>query len=276
MNRHLCKAVTFASLFVGSFALVPGIALAQQAPAAQPEDGHAHPHEHPRAHHEGLLGAALRLDSLSAEQRAAIEQLAQQRKAAAVPVRQADAQVLTTLARQVEQASIDPQALAPALAVEQSAAEQQRAVERDTLARLHAILTPAQRGELVDRIEARLHAMHQRTQPRGGAAWHRGGGGGGEGARLGLSADQKAQIRANLEAERQARRAGGPTARAERKQALESFRGDSFDPGALVRLESRGDRATKLARAMVPVLTPAQRATLADHLRARAARESRI
>ena len=271
MNRHLRNAVTLASL-VGSLALVPGIALAQQAPAAQPQNGQAHPHEHHRMHRGGLLGAALRLDSLSDQQRADIEQLAQQRKAAALPVREADAQVLTTLAHQVEQASIDPQGLAPTLAAERSAASQQSAVERDTLARLHAILTPAQRNALIDGIEARVQSMRGRNEERG-AARHRPGGG--EGATLGLSADQKAQIRANLQSEWQARRAVGPKVRGERKQALESFRGDSFEPGALVRVESRGERATKLAQAMVPVLTPAQRATLADRLRARAARQSR-
>jgi hypothetical protein len=55
---------------------------------------------------------------------------------------------------------------------------------------------------------------------------------------------------------------------------LQAFRGDSFDATAFVRAHDRGERIEKLAAAAVPVLTPAQRATLADQLRRRAAHES--
>ena len=68
---------------------------------------------------------------------------------------------------------------------------------------------------------------------------------------------------------------GGKFVQGARRQALEAFRGDSFDASALARVEHRGERVEKIAQAMVPVLTPAQRATLARGLRAHAARESR-
>jgi hypothetical protein len=59
------------------------------------------------------------------------------------------------------------------------------------------------------------------------------------------------------------------------RAAIESFRGDSFDPGRLVRAEGSGPREVHLAGAMVPVLTSQQRAAFATMLRHRAARESR-
>ena len=82
MNRWIAKVVTFASL-AGAVALVPaGIAYAQQGAATDGGEGHGH-----HGHRMGLVGAALKLDSLTPAQRTAIDQLAQTRKAAEVPVK---------------------------------------------------------------------------------------------------------------------------------------------------------------------------------------------
>jgi Spy/CpxP family protein refolding chaperone len=240
-----------------------GIALAHTADAGAS-------HEH-RPHRGGLVRAALQLGSLSPEQRASIEGLAQRVRQTAGPVRSADAQVLTTLAGEIEQASIDSQALSPLLQAEQAAALTENAAERDAMAQLHSILTPAQRGELVDRLETR------RPHHNDGGAGHEGaherrGPMGGELAKLALTDDQRAQFLANLRASSPA---PAPHARpGEHRQALESFRGDSFDAGALVHVEHRGEWAERMAQAITPVLTPQQRATLAGDLRGRAARES--
>jgi Spy/CpxP family protein refolding chaperone len=264
MNRWIHRLVTFASI-TSALALVPaGVALAQDA---QPQ-GQAHPGEHHRrGRHQGVFGAALKLESLSSEQRSQVEQLVQARRAASAPVRQADAQLLTVLAQQVESAKVDAQAQTPSLAAEQAAQTSEVQVDRATLARLHAILTPAQRNQLVDAIEARAAQGHQDAEGR----THVTGNGFG-GARLGLTPEQKAQIRANL----------GEAPRGERKvergpmhAALESFRGESFDASAVARVQPKGEREARLTNAMIPVLTPNQRTTLATHLRNRAAHESR-
>jgi Spy/CpxP family protein refolding chaperone len=261
MNRWIQRVVTFASL-AGTLAVLPaGVAFAQ-TPDAQGQAPHG---KHHRMHQRGLVGAALKLDSLSPEQRAQIEQLVQARRAANVPVRQADAQVLTVLAQQVEGAKADPQALAPSLAAERAATMNEVQVDRATLARLHAVLTPAQRNQLVDAIEA--HAGGAR-----GAREHEGKEGFG-GAKLGLTQEQKAQIRASLGAERA--HVNFQEKRAEMRAALESFRGDSFDPSGMARLQNRGEREVRMTNAMIPVLTPNQRAVVAEHLRNRAAHESR-
>jgi len=259
MNRFVMKLVTFASL-AGSLALVPaGVAFAQDA---QPQ-GQQPQRRHHGAKREGLFGRALKLDSLTPAQRTQIEQLAGQRKAMEVPVRQADAQVLTVLAQQVEAAKVDEAALAPSLGVKRGAEVAARQVDVASLNQLHAILTPAQRGQLVDAIDAR---MAGRGEKRGGKE-------GMGGKKLGLTDQQKAEVKANLQASRGAN--AKPKAPGNRKAALDSFRGDAFDASALAggaRAEGREERLTK---AMIPVLTPNQRATLATQLRKRAARESR-
>jgi Spy/CpxP family protein refolding chaperone len=262
MNRWIHKLVTLASV-AGTLALLPaGVALAQDAPPqAQQEAGHAHGGHH--AHGPRLLGAALKLDSLTPAQRSQIEQLVAQRRAAQVPVRQADAQVLTVLAQQVEQAKVDDAALAPSLAAKRGAAAAAQQVDRAALVQLHAVLTPAQRAQLVDGIEGRF--------AQGRAAWA--GKGGPGGGRLGLTDAQRAEVRANLQA--QGATAPSPQARAQRKAALDSFRGDSFDASALAQSGRGEDREMRMTRAMIPVLTPNQRATLAGHLRQRAAHEAR-
>ena len=115
MNRHIARIVTLA-LLSGAAALVPtGVAFAQQGADAAPPGRH-------HGHREGLLGAALKLDSLTPAQRTAIEQLEDVRRTAETPVRQADAQLLTVLAQQVEQAAINRSALAPTLTARESAA----------------------------------------------------------------------------------------------------------------------------------------------------------
>jgi Spy/CpxP family protein refolding chaperone len=263
MNRILRTAIGSLAIagVVGAVALTP----VRAAFADQGTPAHAGHHHQGRP---GLLGAALRLDSLTPDQRASIEQLVSQTRTARAPVRQADAQVLQVLAHQVEQASVDPQGLAPTLNAEKGAVTGEVAVERDALNRLHGILSPAQRGQLVDAVESRFHGP--RGQHADGGAGRGGEGfGAGMGARgLGLTDAQRAQIRANLRAE-------GPVGPHTMRALLEAFRGDAFDAGNFVQGVAPGERAERLAQAMVPVLTPAQRAIFADHLRSRAAHESR-
>jgi Spy/CpxP family protein refolding chaperone len=274
MNRWINRIVTVASL-VGAVALVPaGVAYAQQAATSPQSPGHH------KGHRMGLVGAALKLDSLTPAQRTAIEQLAQTRRTAEVPVRQADAQVLTVLAQQVEQASINRAALAPTVSARETAAVAARNVDLDTVQKLHDLLTPAQRGQLIDGMEASFQG-HAQGHADAGAGGHRGGRLGMIAKKLGLTDQQKAQIASNLRAERQAEGtpAQRPDFRGAGKAWLDSFRGDAFNASASAAnvpamMEHRANRMEDLMTAAVPVLTPAQRSELANHLRTRAAHES--
>jgi Spy/CpxP family protein refolding chaperone len=271
MNRWITRIVTVVSLAGGAALLAPaGIAYAQQA-ATSPHEGHR------MGHRMGLVGAALKLDSLTPAQRTAIEQLVQARRTAEVPVRQADAQVLTVLAGQVEQAAINRAALAPSVTARESAAAAALNVDLDTVQKLHDLLNPAQRGQLVDGIEAHVQGLAD-----GGKGEHGHDGRLGMIAKkLGLTDQQKAQIASNFRAERQADGATGqhPDVRGAGKAWLEAFRGDSFNasaaaPNGTEMMDRRANKMEDLLTAAVPVLTPAQRAELASHLRARAAHES--
>jgi Spy/CpxP family protein refolding chaperone len=284
MNRWIQRVVTFAT-FSGALAVLPaGVAFAQtpQDAAAQHTPGH-----HRRGHQQGVLGAALKLDSLTPEQRGQIEQLVAARRAAGVSVHQADAQLLTVLAQQTESARVDTQAQAPAVAAERVAAMNEMQVDRAALIRLHAILTPAQRAQLVDAVEAHAGGRGQGGHAGQGAeGWKRGRGpqGAGEkggfergGGKLQLSPEQRAQIKAAMGPmpDKGERKTKMQAKRAAMHEALESFRGDAFQPGAMVHGEMRTEREVRRANAMIPVLTPNQRATFADQLRHRAAREGR-
>jgi Spy/CpxP family protein refolding chaperone len=272
MNRRIARIVTLA-LLSSAAALVPARAAFAQPPADTGSPGRHH------GHREGLLGAALKLDSLTPAQRTAIEQLEQTRRTAETPVRQADAQLLTVLAQQVEQASINRSALAPTLSARESASVTARAAHLDTVQKLHDLLTPAQRGQLVDAAEARFQAHADAGKSDAGHRDHDGLGKIAE--NLGLTDQQKTQILANLHAEHPASGDAGarPNFRGGGKAWLESFRGDAFNANAAPthlpqQIEHRANHMENLLAAAVPVLSQAQRAQLATHLRARAAHES--
>ena len=265
MNRWIRRTVSGISI-ASTLALLPaGAAFAQSAAAGEArESGH-----HGRGGRHALLKEAQKLDSLTPEQRTAIDQLVRTRQAAQVPVRQANAQVLLQIAQQVDQATIDAQALAPSVGAEERAATAENAVERDTLSRLHALLTPAQRAQLVDHLQAEWRGRGDADvgERRGRHPGHEWAG------QLGLTPEQETQVAANLRAAFHGNEAAGEHG-PNQARPLESFRGDSFDASAFVRVERRGEREETFAKAIVPVLTPAQRAMLASRLRAHAAHES--
>ena len=243
------------------------------------------------------MGRALKLDSLSSDQRSQIEQLMQAERTAHAPVRAADAAVLTVLAQQVESGSIDETALAPTVQARQSAEATARSGQEDAVVKLHAILNPAQRGQLVDAMEAEMasHAGHPH-EGRGrdhGMLSHLS-------TELGLSDQQTQQIASALHAQHAAHANGAPpsppaTGSVPPHRAwLEAFRGDSFAAGTVgaagavgAQGPNGGDAMAHAAHAhngmhmehvleaAVPVLTSAQRTELATLLRARAARETR-
>jgi Spy/CpxP family protein refolding chaperone len=274
--KQWMRTFLIATSVVGALALIPGgIVLADQASTSGAASARSSWGHHPG----GLIDAALKLESLTPAQRATIEPLRAERTAATTPAREAHSQLLTALAAQVEQAKIDEAALAPSLNAVETADLTAGAELRGLVTRLHAALTPAQRSELVDEIEAghRRGPGHGRHGPGDGGG-HEGPAWGGD--RLGLTAAQKAQVAVALRAAvgdggaegrpggERARGQGGPLG--ERAKALESFRGDAFDASNLEPPMPHGKFVVKLAEAMLPILSPAQRSMLAQELRERA------
>jgi Spy/CpxP family protein refolding chaperone len=274
--RRFASVASIASfLALGSLAQ-SGIALASPAPPpsadAGPVGGH---HGH---HGRGdLLRASLHLDSLTTAQRQQIEALAQQERATHANVAAARSQLLQALATRVAAGSVDDAALAPSVQAVEGAIQADEPGDRAALEKLHAILTPAQRVELVTRIESHPHRAMERApdagRPEGGFLL---------GRALDLTPAQRDQIKANLGS-------SGPAldksvwkeARESRQHVLEAFKGDRFvmnevapqkDPRVI---EQGIEHIVRIAKASAPVLTAEQRATAAAKLQKMATRAAK-
>jgi Spy/CpxP family protein refolding chaperone len=216
-----------------------------------------------------------------------------------------DPGMFAALAEGVRAGSIDKAAIEAKLAKAGDAkGEEHRAKVASALSTLHATLTKEQRRALVDKVAAKMEERGERG-PKGDGEGRRGpkgdgeGWGGPKGERMGwgghgmkggplghmlrdldLSAEQRAQIDKALEANRpseadmEEKKEGFEAKRAEMKARMESFAADNFDAKAFVAggaKEGKGPKAhldrmvTSLA-AVLPILTPAQRSSLADQL----------
>ncbi|HEY2517581.1 MAG TPA: Spy/CpxP family protein refolding chaperone [Polyangiaceae bacterium] len=256
------------------------VGMAHVAYAGTPDATDAGASHHHRGHRRGgdLLRASLRLDSLTASQRQQIEQLASGERAAHANVRTAEGALMKAVAAGVSSGSVDENALKPNVQAVESAKAADEPGDRASLEKLHAILTPAQRAELVGRLESHSPRTGQAWAGRGGE--HEGKWGGGHG--LNLTDAQKAQIKANMKS---GAPSVDPSVRSEamesHRRVLEAFKGDRFvmnevapsrDP-RLVDAETM--RMVRFAKASAPVLTAEQRAEAAARLTARAAHEAK-
>jgi Spy/CpxP family protein refolding chaperone len=237
----------------------------------------------PHGRHErgDLVRASLRLESLSPGQRQQIEALVQRERTAHANVAAARSQLMKAVAAGVAAGSVSNASLAPSVQAVEGAIAADEPGDRATLEKLHAILTPAQRVELVTKIEAREQHFAGRHADAGNAPRVERGerGIGMLGRALDLSDAQKQQIGANL-------RSMSPTvdksvwkeAREARQHVLEAFQGDRFlmsevAPPRDPRLVDQGiERIVRVAEASAPVLTPEQRATASAKLQEMAAR----
>jgi Spy/CpxP family protein refolding chaperone len=270
--KHWLRRIALTASVAGAVAPLPGNAHAE---ASDPPAGSraAQPQPNAMLHQGGGLATqALDLASLTPLQRTQIQQLVAERRSAAVPVSRANRILLTKLADQVDQASIDRDKLAPAVGAVDSAVDAAMPVQLDALNRLHKILTPGQRNTVVDRAEARIAerraaaretwASDESPGPAEAAPEH-------AVARLGLTSEQKSEVVA---------RAGATRARPseslaeQTSQFLEEFRSDGFDARAFAHPPRAGEHEAKVAEVVLPVLTPAQRTMYATILRDRAQR----
>ncbi len=280
IHRILSSVSILSALALG----VGGLALA--SPEARTEAAGAHGAHHGRRAGGGLVHAALRLPSLRAGQRAQLELLVDEEKAAHATVRVAHGDLMQSLAAGVEVGRIDDAALRSKVEAVAQAEAAAKPRERAAVEQLHGILDTAQRAELVTALEARraspvatgdAEPEHARRGGRGMEAWARA---------LDLTPQQRDQIRANLGAARDAGHEGGRqahgAARAEHEKVLEAFKADRFvmnevaPPAVGAEALERGpEKLVAAVRAALPVLTPPQRAAAAARMRAEAQRAAR-
>jgi Spy/CpxP family protein refolding chaperone len=237
--------------------------------------------EHHRHHHHGgfAMFIAMSLDSLNAtpEQAAAITKIRTEMRAAMAPAHDAEKAVLLALADGIEANKIDQPKLTAAIAQLTSAAASVHNTVAGSLSALHAALTPPQRAALVDKVEGHFEVWHHTNAPDEAATRDAHGGHLGKLANeLALSPQQVETIRASFASSI----SGVPhfdraEADAHIRAFGEAFAGDSFDPKALstggsVNAHMAGwgiMRTVRFYEAVLPVLTPEQRAKLAGNIR---------
>jgi Spy/CpxP family protein refolding chaperone len=238
--------------------------------------------EHHRHHHHGGVARfiAMSLDTLGTtpEQRAAIEKIQADLRAKLEPARAAEGKVVVLLADGIASGHIDKGKVDTAIARVGAASAGVHAAAADSMNQLHSVLDPAQRAELVEKVEAHWQV------------WKEANGAGAEAAmpserghleglarELSLTADQIDKIRTALKA-----------ASADGNQHLDedkvtshigafgtAFEAASFDAKTLksgdtvnAHLASWGAMAmAHFYEAVAPVLTPEQRAKLAENVR---------
>jgi Spy/CpxP family protein refolding chaperone len=232
-----------------------------------------------------VVGDALGDVPLRPDQRAQIEQLATDTEARHAESLAARKDLTLAIADQVQSGHIDRAALAPKIDALAAALQKAQPSDRASVDKLHEILTPDQRVEFVDALEA--HIGEHRSEAKGKhplKQWAED---------LKLSDDQKNQIRAALRSRMQGVHDGPgaqphehgehggehPWAEGRERGAklLAAFKQDHFvldevAPAKDVskRVAKMSDRILSMAETVVPLLTPEQRSIAAQKLRERA------
>jgi len=246
-----------------------------------------------RHHHVGFIGFALMsIDSLgvSPEQEAQVEALRKELHEKMHPAHEAEAGLLVVIADGIAGGNIDLQKVDAATAKIAEVSTQMDDVTNDTLNRLHAILNPAERAALADKVEGHWmiwqkanaeEEAHGRQHEEGGHIAHLA-------KELALTPDQVEKTRAGFTSQMAALSAArgkfDPAAADAHLRAFsQAFAGAQFDAKALqtadkanLSLATWGAmRMARLYEAMNPVLTPEQRTKLAALLKDHAAKLER-
>jgi Spy/CpxP family protein refolding chaperone len=236
--------------------------------------------EHHRNHHHGgvTLFIAMSLDTLgvSPEQQAAVEKIRKELHAQMEPARTAEQSVTVALADGLAAGTIDTTKVDTALAQVSAAAATAHEASAAALNELHAVLTPEQRGALVDKVEAHWAVWQKANAEETASDRPEGGHLSSLAKDLALTDAQVQQIRASLAEGMKAVPRLDPQEIAAHLHAFgEAFRGDTFDAkslttasGADAHIVARGTaQMAHFIETVSPVLTPEQRSELAARLR---------
>jgi hypothetical protein len=225
---------------------------------------------------------AMSLDTLggSPDQRAVIEKIEADLFAKMEPARMAEQRVTGILADGIEAGTIDTAKVDVALAQVASAAEGLHDATADALNELHAVLTPEQRGVLIDKVEAHWaiwQSANSDAEPTGTGGQVRAGHIEALTKELGLTADQVDKISGRWRANAKGSSAPLDSKKVEThlKTFGQAFRSASFDARSLstasaanTLLASWGStRMAHFLESVNPELTSSQRSALAQNLR---------
>jgi Spy/CpxP family protein refolding chaperone len=235
--------------------------------------------EHHRHHHRGgaMQFIAMSLDTLGPDdaKRPQVERLQSDLHACMAPAGGIERKLLLTVADGVVAGVTDRAKIDATIVQLEAAAVAVRDCGAMALNQLHAILSPAEREELVEKVLAHWEVWQQANQEEE-AAGRKPGGRLTELTRdVRLSSDQVERISAALRASREGHSRGfdRATVEAQVQAFAAAFVGESFDAKS-INVEMNARLAAHGARRMVdfyetvtPLLTREQRAMLAEHLR---------
>jgi Spy/CpxP family protein refolding chaperone len=217
-----------------------------------------------------LFDAALEITTLTTEQRAEIRALATRERAQMVDVRAARIALYAALADEVQSGNVSSSSLSLQVNALAGAIARAEPTRRESLDRLHAILTDAQRQELVRTAESQLQTSqgHEGEDPRpdlGVLAWSDD-----------ITPTQESRIRTALRTLPHPPGDARATAQNEYTNMLEAFKAPSFVMNDSMRAKSqdeirrRVNEPVLVAEEVSPILTQPQRAAAAKTLRAEA------
>jgi Spy/CpxP family protein refolding chaperone len=237
---------------------------------------------HRHHHHGGMysfISMAIDTLGLDATKKAAVEKIQKDLHAKMAPARDAEHDLLSTIADGAAAGKIDTAKVDAAVAKVGTASAGIHAAVGDALTQLHDALSPVERQTLVDKVQAHWEVWHKvNVEDKAGSK--------DKGTHLehltkalALTPDQVDKISKALAADVPAKPDNDPKAAEDHIKAFETaFVADKFDPKALATPATAaaghmarhgGARIARFYEAVVPVLTPEQRTKLAAHLKER-------
>lgn len=220
---------------------------------------------------------AMSLDTLGTgdAKRPQVEKLQRDLRTEMAPARDATKNLLLTLADGVAAGAVDKAKVDSTLATLATAADAEDQAGLQTLNKLHAILSPAERAALVDKVEAHWEVWRQVNHEEKAGERERGGRLARLAEDLSLTPDQVSSIStayhtalAGLRVEFDPQKGEARVNAFSTKFAAKSF--DAKSVAASVHLAGYGSaRMALFYETVAPVLTPEQRTKLAEQLRER-------
>jgi Spy/CpxP family protein refolding chaperone len=236
-----------------------------------------------RLHHHGgvAMFVSMAIDTLGLDpaKKAQVEKIQTDLHAKMAPARDADHDLLSTLADGIAAGKIDTAKVDAAVAKVGTASANVHTATMDAMTQLHDALSPAERAALVDKVKAHAEVWHKVNVDEKASAKEKGTHLARLTELLTLTPDQVDKISTALATEPAA------TPQTDQKpvdtyiQAFATaFTADKFDPKSLNAPATAaaghmarhgGARMARFYEAVTPVLTPDQRTKLAAHLRER-------
>ncbi|MGO9708066.1 MAG: periplasmic heavy metal sensor [Polyangiaceae bacterium] len=236
-----------------------------------------------RHHHHGgvtmFISMAIDTLGLDAAKKAQVEKIQNELHTKMAPARDAEHDLLSTIADGVGAGKIDNAAVDAAIAKVATASATIHTATADALTQLHDALSPAERAALVDKVKAHWDVWHKVNVDEKASAHDKGTHLAKLTELLALTPDQVDKIGKALSADVPVKPDADPKMVDAHIQAFATaFVADKFDPKALAPSATAaaghiarhgGARVARFYEAITPVLTPDQRAKLAAHLKER-------